>query len=90
MKARIFNIGDKVKHINGGPIMTVEKYATNYRPLMGWEDNDFLVICVWKSEGRFHREIIDQSELCYINEEPIFPFYGRKKSNQESFRSYRN
>lgn len=72
MKARIFKTGDKVKHRNGGAMMTVEKYATNYRPLMGWEESDFLVVCIWKSEKRFHREIIHQSDLIEIQDEIIF------------------
>ncbi|NND78250.1 MAG: hypothetical protein HKN39_08715 [Flavobacteriales bacterium] len=90
MKARIFNTGDKVQHIRGGEIMTVERYATNYRPLMGWEEHDLLVICIWKDEMRIHREIIDQSELNFISDENMFHHHSEHLLWQKEHGDLRN
>lgn len=52
---KLFKPGDKVQVHNGGPVMTVQRYALKHTPWNGTHESDCEVECSWYDLKTGHR-----------------------------------
>lgn len=60
---RKFKPGDRVLHKSGGPLMIVQRYAYNFKPILGWHQSNHIVECSWYDGHGHHTEQIHQNNL---------------------------
>jgi len=64
---RKFDIGDKVRLISGGPVMTVKKYKSVFSMDSSKGESETDVVCTWFSQGSKHEATYHQDTLEFVD-----------------------